>query len=51
MSNNSISHRMLLANLTSKQQLKIKEPVVNIDNRFNEVFPLFDPFNREFVPG
>ena len=29
----------------------IKEPIVNIDNRFNEVFPLFDPFNKEFSLG
>ena len=42
---------MSLSNLTPKQQLKIKEPVVDIDNRFNEVFPLFDPFNREFMLG
>ena len=22
-----------------------------MDNRFNEVFPSFDTFNREFIPG
>jgi len=29
----------------------IKGLVVNIDNRFNEVFPSFDPLNLEFTPG
>ena len=29
----------------------IKGLIVNIDNRFNEVFPLFDIFNKEFSPG
>jgi len=38
-----------LNNLTSKQQLKIKGPVVDMDNRFNEVFPSFDLFNKEFA--
>jgi len=41
----------LLNNLTPKQQLKIKGPVVNMNNRFNEVFPFFNPFNKEFVLG
>jgi len=50
-SNNSILYRMLLSNLTLKQWLKIKRPVFNINNRFNEVFPLLDPFNREFMPS
>jgi len=40
-----------LNNLTSKQQLKIKGPVVDMDNRFNEVFPSFDLFNKEFALG
>jgi len=29
----------------------IKGPVINMDNRFNEVFPSFDPHNREFSLG
>jgi len=41
----------LLNNLTPEQQLKIKGPVVDIDNRFNKVFPSFNPFNKEFVLG
>jgi len=48
---NTISHWLSLNNLTPKQQLKIEGPVVNIDNRFNEVFSSFDPFDKEFTPG
>ena len=48
---NIISYQLSLNNLTLKQQLKIKGPVVDMDNRFNEVFPSFDLFNREFALG
>jgi len=48
---NTISHQLSLNNLTPKQQLKIKDPVINMDNRFNKVFPSFDLFNKEFTPG
>ena len=50
-SSNTISHQLSLDNLTPKQQLKIKGLVVDMDNRFNEVFSSFDPFNKEFAPG
>ena len=29
----------------------IKDLVVNMNNRFNKVFPSFDPLNPEFAPG
>ena len=29
----------------------IKGSIVDMDNRFNEVFPSFDPFNKEFSLG
>ena len=29
----------------------IKSSVVNMDDRFNEVFPVFDPLNKEFFSG
>jgi len=48
---NTISHRLSLNNLTLKQWLKIKGSVVDMDNRFNEVFPSFDLFNKEFALG
>ena len=37
--------------LTSNQYLKIKEPIIDMDNRFNEVFSSFDLFNKVFSPG
>ena len=42
------SHSLSLNILTPKQRFMIKGPIVNIDNRFNEVFSLFNPFNKEF---
>jgi len=47
----NIPHWLSLNILTNNQHLKIKGSIVNMDNRFNEVFPLFDPFNKEFFPG
>ena len=29
----------------------IKDLIVDMDNRFNEVFSSFDPLNKEFAPG
>ena len=29
----------------------IKGPIVDMDNRFNEVFPSFDLLNKKFAPG
>jgi len=43
------THQLSLETLTPKQYLKIKEPVVNIDNQFNKVFPFFDLFNKKFA--
>ena len=41
-------HCLLLSNLTFKQPSIIKGPVVNMDNKLNEVFPSFSPFNPKF---
>ena len=51
LSSNTTSHQLSLNNLTPKQWFKIKGPVINIDNRFNEVFSSFDLFNKKFPPG
>ena len=40
---------MSLGSLTKHQYELIKGHIVNIDNRFNEVFPSFDPLNPEFL--
>ena len=47
----SSCHSLLLGTLTKCQCELIKGPLVNIDNRFNEVYLLFDPLYPEFSPG
>ena len=42
---------LLLNSLTKWQCGLIKGPIIDIDNRFNKVFHLFDPLNPEFCPG
>ena len=37
--------------LTPKQRLKIKGPIIDANNRLNEIFDSFDPFNNKFSPG
>ena len=44
-------HCLLLDSLTKHQCEMIKGPIINMDNRFNKVFPSFDPHNSEFSPG
>ena len=44
-------HDLSLGMLTKRQHGLLKSHVVNIDNRFNEVFPAFDPINPELQPG
>ena len=43
-------HTLSLGSLSKQQCELIKGPVVNMDNHFNKVFPLFDSLNPEFVP-
>ena len=43
-------HCLSLGSLTKHQYNMIKGPVVDIDNRFNKVFPFFDSLNLEFAP-
>ena len=40
-----------MENLTSKQKLKVKGPIVDANNRLNGIFKLFDLFDFEFSPG
>ena len=42
------SHPLSLDSLTHCQRENIKGTIVNMDNRFNEVFPSFNPLNIEF---
>ena len=50
-SNDLNQHSLSLDSLICHQRENIKESIVNIDNRFNEVFPSFDPLNIEFSPS
>ena len=47
----NISHQLSLNAFTPNQHSKIKEPIVNMNNRFNKVFSSFNPFNKEFASG
>ena len=44
-------HNLSLSMLTKRQCGLLKSHVINIDNRFNEVFPAFDLINLELQPG
>ena len=44
-------HLLSLDFLTYYQREIIKGPIVDIDNKFNKVFPVFDLFNKEFSPS
>jgi len=39
-------HQLLLEKLTLKQQLSLKSPVINVNNRLNGIFP-FHSLNRD----
>jgi len=49
--NSQEPHWLSLDNLMPKQWSSIKGPIVDMDNKFNKVFPSFSPFNHEFSPG
>ena len=44
-------HRMATSQLTPKQNLKIKSPIVNINYQLNQVLSAFDNMNKELSPG
>ena len=37
--------------LTVKQRLRLKSPLIDVDNKCNQLFPPFSFFNKEFKPG
>ena len=43
-------HHLLLEKLTPKQQLKVKGPIIDANNRLNDIFNSFNPFSSEFSP-
>jgi len=42
-------HHLSLDLLSPHQQEMIKGPIIDMDNRFNEVFPTFDPLNKNVL--
>ena len=49
--NSNNNHYLSLNKLTLKQQLNIKGPIVDANNRLNRVFPFFSLFSTKFSPG
>ena len=47
-SNTNNNYYLLLKNLTLKQQLNIKDSIIDVNNRLNGIFPFFNPFSSEF---
>ena len=45
------SYCLFLDLLSHYQREIIKGSIIDMDNRFNKVFPLFDPLNKKFSPG
>ena len=43
-------HHLSLKKLTFKQQLKVKGPIIDADNKLNGIFNSFNPFNSKFSP-
>jgi len=44
-------HCMTTSQLTFKQNLKIKSPIVDINHCLNQILPAFDNLNKELSPG
>jgi len=40
---------MATSKLMAKQQLKIKSPIVDVNNQLDEIFPSFDSLNKEIL--
>ena len=45
------NHCLLLKRLTSKQQLNVKSPIVDANNKLNRIFNSFNPFSCNFSLG
>ena len=43
-------HHLLLDSLTLYQRVNIKSTIIDMNDRFNKIFPAFDPLNKEFSP-
>jgi len=45
------SHNTSINHLIAKQRSWLKSPIINVDDKYNEFFPFFYFFNKEFNPG
>jgi len=45
------SHITFIDHLIAKQRMKLKSPLIDVDDKCNEFFPSFSFFNDEFIPG
>jgi len=45
------SHIVSIDHLMAKQRMKLKLPLIDVDDKCNEFFPSFSIFNDEFNPG
>ena len=50
-SRHSNTNSLSLEKSTPKQQLNIKDTIIDANNRLNEMFPSFNPFSSEFSLG
>jgi len=50
-SSNDNHYYLLLKKLTPKWQLKVKDSIVDANNRLNSIFNSFNPFSSKFSPG
>ena len=48
---NHIPHNIFIDNLTFKQRLHLKSPLIDMDNRYNKLLPSFSYFNEELNLG
>ena len=50
-SDNNRNYHLLFEKLMSKQQLKVKDFIINVNNRLNRVFYSFNMLSTEFSSG
>ena len=50
-SNASHLYYFSLEKLSSKQRLKVKNSIVDINNHLNRILPSFNPLHKELMPG
>ena len=44
------NHNVSINYLMAKQKSRLKSPIIDVDDKYNEIFPSFSFFNKEFNP-